>query len=194
MWVAGDTDGEGVAGDGPGDVVGEGGVGGAAGVGVAGGGDAVGAAGVALLDGVSCVALVVRVLLVMVLGVAPAIPGGGPGCWFTGPGGAGCLSCRRVPLVMLMVGLVQMLVLLMTLASVLWVLYRVMLRVGVVGDAAGGSAAGDGDFESAAGAAMVDGGADDTGGGFGCGSVRGAGVVVVVFVGRCWAWLAPCVD
>ena len=81
MWVAGDADGEGVAGDAPGDVVGEGGVGSAAGVGVAGGGDGVGAAGVALLDGVSCVALVVRVLLVMVLGVAPAIPGGGTRGW-----------------------------------------------------------------------------------------------------------------
>ena len=36
-------------------------------------------------------------------------------CWFTGPGSAGCLWCRRVPLVMLMVGVVQVVVLLMPL-------------------------------------------------------------------------------
>ena len=40
-------------------------------------------------------------------------------CWFTGPGGAGGLWCRRVLLVMLMVGVVQVMVLLMPLAWVL---------------------------------------------------------------------------
>ena len=124
MRVAGDADGEGVAADAPGDVVGEGGVGGAPGVGVACGGDGVGAAGGALVDGVSCVALVVRVLLVMVLGVGPCHPWRRAWwvemvCWFTRPGGADCLWCRRVPLVMLMVGMVQVMVLLMSLAWVL---------------------------------------------------------------------------
>ena len=39
--------------------------------------------------------------------------------WFTGPGGVGRLWCRRVPLVMLMVGVMQVMVLLMPLAWVL---------------------------------------------------------------------------
>ena len=78
-------------------------------------------------------------------------------------------------------------------------LYRVLLRVGVVGVAGGGRAAGDGDGESAAGAGMIVGGVGDSdgegagAGGFGCGSVRGAAVVVVVVVGWCWVSLASCV-
>ena len=123
-WVAGDADREGVAGDAPGDVVGEGGVGGAPGVGVAGGGDGVGAAGDALVDCIWCDALVVKVLLVMVLGVRPGHSWQRASwvkivCWFTGPGGAGRLWSRRVPLVVSMVGLVLVMVLLMPLAWVL---------------------------------------------------------------------------
>ena len=118
MWVAGDADGEGVAGDAPGDVVGEGGVG------CAGGGDGVGAAGDALVDDVSCDALVARVLLMMVPGVGPCHPLWGAWWvevvrWFTGLGGVGCLWCRRVPLVTLMVAVVQVMVLLMPLVCVL---------------------------------------------------------------------------
>ena len=110
MWVAGDADGEGVAGDSLGDVVGEGGVGGAS------GGDGVVAAGDALLDGVSCDALVARLLLMMVPGVRRCHPGWGAWwvevvCWLTGLGGIGCLWCRTVPPVTLMVGVVQVMVL-----------------------------------------------------------------------------------
>ena len=71
-----------------------------------------------------------------------------------------------------------------------------MLRLGAVGVAGGGGAAGDGDGDGAAGAGMIvgcvgdsDGGAADDGG-FECGSVRVAGVVVAVVVDRCWVWLA----
>ena len=83
-----------------------------------------GAAGDALVDGVSCDALVVRVLFVMVLGLGPRHSWRMAWrvemvCWFTGPGGAGCLWCPRVPLLMLMVGVVQVMVLLMPLAWVL---------------------------------------------------------------------------
>ena len=42
--------------------------------------------------------------------------------WFTGLGGAGRIWCPRVPLVMLMLGVVQVMVLLMPLAGVLYVL------------------------------------------------------------------------
>ena len=38
--------------------------------------------------------------------------------WFTGCGGVGCLWCRRLPLVTLMVGVVSEMVLLMRLARV----------------------------------------------------------------------------
>ena len=118
MWVAGDADGEGVAGDASGDVVGEGGVGGA------GGGDSAGDAGDALVDGVSCDALVARVLLMMLPGVGPCHPWWEAWLaevvgWFTGLGGVGCLWCGRVPLVTLMVGMVQVMVLLTPLAWVL---------------------------------------------------------------------------
>ena len=87
------------------------------------------------MDGVPCDALVVRVLLVMVLGVGPRNSWRRSWwveivCWFTGPGGAGRLLCRGLPLVMLMVGVVQVIVLLMPLAWVLQVLYQEMLRVG----------------------------------------------------------------
>ena len=40
-------------------------------------------------------------------------------CWFTGSGGAGCLWCRRLQLVALMVGVVLVMVLLMLLAWVM---------------------------------------------------------------------------
>ena len=43
-------------------------------------------------------------------------------CWFTGPGGAGCLWCRRVPLVMLMVGVVQVLIVMVLSMPLVWVL------------------------------------------------------------------------
>ena len=71
-----------------------------------------------------------------------------------------------------------------------------LLRVGAAGVAADGGAAGDGNGEGVAGAGMIVGGVGDSdgegagGGGFWCGSVRGPGVVV----GRCWVWLASCVD
>ena len=118
VWVAGDADGEGVAGDAPVDVVREGGVAGA------GGGDGVGAAGDGLVDGVSCDALVARVLLIMVPGVGPCQPWWRAWwvevvCWLSGLAGVVCFWCRRVPLVTLMVGLVQVMVLLMPLAWVL---------------------------------------------------------------------------
>ena len=124
MWVAGDADGEGVAGDAPVDVVSEAGGGGAPCVGVAGGGTSVRAAGDALVDGVSSDALVLRLLLVMVPGMGPRHSWRRAWwvevvCWFTGLGGVGCLWCRGVPLVMLMVGMVQVMVLLMPLAWVL---------------------------------------------------------------------------
>ena len=76
------------------------------------------------MDGLSCDALVVTVLLLMVLGAGPRHSWRRAWwvemvCWFTGPGGAGRLWCRRVPLAMLMVGVVQVMVLLMPLAWVL---------------------------------------------------------------------------
>ena len=76
------------------------------------------------MDGISCDALLVRVLLVMALGVGPRHSWGRAWlvetvCWFTGPGGDGRLWCRRVPRVMLMGGVVQLMVLLMPLAWVL---------------------------------------------------------------------------
>ena len=115
VWVAGDADGEGVAGDAPGDVLGEGGVG------RAGGGNGVGAAVDGLVDGVSCDALVARVLLMMVPGVSPHHPWWGVWwvevvCWFIGLGSDGCLWCRRLLLVTLMVGVLLVIVLLMPLA------------------------------------------------------------------------------
>ena len=87
-------------------------------------GHGVGAAGDALVDGVSCDALVARVLLMMVPGVGPCHPWSGAWwvevvCLFTGLGGVGCLWCRRVPLVTLMVGAVEVMVSLMPLGWML---------------------------------------------------------------------------
>ena len=76
------------------------------------------------MHGVLCDAVVVRVLVVMVPGVGPRHSSRRAWWvemvrWFTGPGGARRLWCRSVPLVMLMVGVVQVMVLLMPLAWVL---------------------------------------------------------------------------
>ena len=76
------------------------------------------------MDGISCDALVVSVFLLVVLSVGPCHFWQGVWWvelvgWFAGPGGAGRPWCRRVLLVMLMVGVVQVIVLLMPLAWVL---------------------------------------------------------------------------
>ena len=94
------------------------------------------------------VALVARVLLLMVLGMCPRL------LW---PGLGGFLVhrlwWRRLPLVAEVAGgdadggVMLPLVLLMPLAWVLYVLYPVLVCVGIVGDLEDGGAAGDGDGE-----------------------------------------------
>ena len=76
------------------------------------------------MDGVWCDVLAMRVLLLMVLGVGPRHSCQRAWfvemvCWFTAPGGARRLWCPRVPLVMLIVGVVQVMVLLIPLTWVL---------------------------------------------------------------------------
>ena len=158
-----------------------------------------------MVDGAAGDALTVRVLQLMGLGPrmggrqwfwawALATPGTGSGgrCLSVGApvlavlvascvfGASARNSGRRVPLVLLMVRLVDVMVLLMPMARVLQVLYRVMPRVralwlvmlrvggGVTGDAnsvdAIGNAPGDADAEVVAGDARVDGGAGDADG------------------------------
>ena len=139
--AAGDAVVEGVAGDALGDVLGEGGVGGAGGVGAAGDG---------VVDGILCGALVARLLLLMVLGVCPCL------LWRR-LGGLLVyrLWWRWLPLVPEVVSgdtdiwVVLAMVLLMPLAWVVWVLYLVLVCVGVVGVGEDGGATGDGDGEDA---------------------------------------------
>ena len=117
--------------------MGEGGVGGAGGVGAAGDG---------VVDGVLCDALVARVLLLMVLRVCLRL------LWRrTGGLLVYRLWWRWLPLVPEVVGgdadggVVLAMVLLMPLAWVVWVLYLVLVCVGVVGIGEDDGAAGDGD-------------------------------------------------
>ena len=121
--------------------MGEGGVGGAGGVGAAGDG---------VVSGALCDALLARVLLLMVLGVCPCL------LWQR-LGGLLVyrLWWRWLPLVPEVVGgdandgVVLAMVLLMPLAWVLWVLYLVLVCVGVVSVGEESGTAGDGDGEGA---------------------------------------------
>ena len=180
--VPGDAVGDGSVGDVPGvgaagDADGEGGAGGAPGVGAAGEAGSENAADDAMVDGAAGDAVTVRVLQVM--GVGPrmggrrwfwaqalATPGGGCGGrrWSVGVpvlavlvasgvvGASPRLSWRRVPLLLLTVRVVDVMVLLMPMARVLQVLYRVLPRVRalcLVTLRVAGGVAGDADVEGA---------------------------------------------